>query len=183
MDKLHLWPQEVNLLDGTVTTSVIIEYPDQSRHCLWYSVPESSNSLITTSCDSFVIASIFTAMSQSTDLIVHGQVSPSLLRNLTEFQAVWACWRPQRYKQIEISAEVEQEQSRVESEEKAIAAFSGGVDSCFTVLRHRRNLCGRLQRNLQAGLMVHGFDIPLELEPPSLRSNHHVRVCLLKSLH
>jgi hypothetical protein len=47
------------------------------------------------------------------------------------------------------------------AEEKAIAAFSGGVDSCFTMFRHKSGRYGRLTRNLQAGLMVHGFDIPL----------------------
>ena len=28
--------------------------------------------------------------------------------------------------------------------------------------RHKKGLCGRFQRNIQAGLFVHGFDIPLE---------------------
>jgi hypothetical protein len=44
----------------------------------------------------------------------------------------------------------------------AIAAFSGGVDSCFTAFRHHASPSRRFQHNLQAGLMVHGFDIPLE---------------------
>ncbi|WP_375515647.1 hypothetical protein [uncultured Nostoc sp.] len=44
---------------------------------------------------------------------------------------------------------------------RAISAFSGGLDSCFTAFRHSRGKCGRSQRPLEAGLMVHGFDIPL----------------------
>jgi hypothetical protein len=100
-------------------------------------------------------------MSLSTDVVVHGEVSPSLLRNLEEFQAAWICWCPQKYQKIEIQAEVEREQPITIPEEKAIAAFSGGVDSCFTVFRHKNGHYGRLTRNLQAGLMVHGFDIPL----------------------
>jgi hypothetical protein len=63
---------------------------------------------------------------------------------------------------VEITAEVEREQSPVVEGERAISTFSGGVDSCFTVFRHRTGRCGRQQRNLQAGLMVHGFDIPLK---------------------
>ncbi len=48
----------------------------------------------------------------------------------------------------------------------AITAFSGGVDSNFTVWRH----CQRLESpkfrttSLRAGLMIHGFDIPLSQE-------------------
>ncbi|HEY9604819.1 MAG TPA: hypothetical protein V6C85_24665, partial [Allocoleopsis sp.] len=74
-----------------------------------------------------------------------------------------SAWEPNHYQPIEISAEVEQELPASASE-RAVAAFSGGVDSCFTVFRHRTNRCGRWQRNLQAGAMIHGMDIPLEEE-------------------
>lgn len=165
MRQTHLWPEEVIASDGSTTINITIEYPDSDSQLLWYRLPEEYSSLITPSCDPFVVATVQMAMSQSTDLVVHGQVSPSLLQNLTEFQAAWACWRPERYKQIEITAEVEQELPMAESSDKAISAFSGGVDSCFTVFRHRTGRCGRWQRNIQACVMVHGFDIPLEQQP------------------
>jgi len=43
-----------------------------------------------------------------------------------------------------------------------LAAFSGGVDSCFTAVRGRRGAEGGPRRtaDLTGGLMVHGFDIP-----------------------
>jgi hypothetical protein len=43
-----------------------------------------------------------------------------------------------------------------------LTAFSGGVDSCFTVVRGRRGAEAgpRRSTDLTAGLMVHGFDIP-----------------------
>jgi len=129
---------------------------------LWYQVPNEDSSLLNSSLDPFVVGTIFRAMIQSTDFVVHGQVSPSLLQNLTEFQAAWTCWNPKRYKEIEIIAQVEQEQPQAQLSDRAISTFSGGVDSCFTVFRHRKGLCGRLRRNLQACLMVHGFDIPLD---------------------
>jgi hypothetical protein len=162
MGKINLWQEEAIEADGSTTVSVTIERPDQARSQLWYRVPSEHRSLITQSCDPFVVATIFEAMTQATDVEVHGQVSPSLLQNLAEFQAAWSCWRPSWYKQIEITAEVEQEPLNIQPSDKAIAAFSGGVDSCFTMFRHRSGRCGRVQRNLQAGLMVHGFDIPLE---------------------
>jgi hypothetical protein len=105
-------------------------------------------------------------MQWAAPVAVHGQVSPSLLQNLEEFQAAWSAWEPQRYHPVKISADVEQEQPPAESSDKAIVAFSGGVDSCFTVFRHRSDRCGRWQRNLQAGLMIHGLDIPLEEQQP-----------------
>jgi hypothetical protein len=164
MRKTNLWPEEAISVDSSTTLSVTIEHPDQVRTKLWYRVPVEYSSLVTTSCDPFVVATLMIAMNWSTDLMVHGEVSPSLLRNLAEFQAAWACWRPKRYQQIEINAEVEREQPSAEPTGRTLTAFSGGVDSCFTLLRHRTGLCGRQQRNIQAGLMVHGFDIPLEQE-------------------
>lgn len=162
MRQIHLWREESIGADGSITVSAIIEYPDQTRTSVWFRVPSHYRAIITSSCDPLVVATLLLAMSRSTDIKVHGEVSPLLLRNLTEFQAAWSSWRPNLYHPIEISAEVEREQFNPEAGEKAIAAFSGGVDSSFTVWRHRTNRCGRLQRNLQAGLVVHGFDIPLE---------------------
>lgn len=161
MRQINLWREESSGADGA-TVSAIIEYPDQTRTSVWFRVPSDYRALITSSCDPLVVATLLLAMRQSSDIKVHGEVSPSLLRNLAEFQAAWSSWRPNSYHPIEITAETEQEQCNPEAGEKAIAAFSGGVDSSFTVWRHRTNHCGRLQRNLQAGLVVHGFDIPLE---------------------
>ncbi len=43
----------------------------------------------------------------------------------------------------------------------ALATYTGGIDSSYTVMRHNRKLCGRMTQPLKACLFVHGFDIPL----------------------
>lgn len=166
MRQTHLWREAAVEVDGETTVSVTIEAPNQERSQLWYRLPTQYNSLITPSCDPFVVATILLSMQWAAPVVVHGQVSPILLQNLEEFQAAWSAWEPQRYQSVKISAEVEQEQPPADSSDKAIVAFSGGVDSCFTVFRHRSSRCGRWQRNLQAGLMIHGLDIPLEEQQP-----------------
>ncbi|NEP05692.1 MAG: hypothetical protein F6K25_24930 [Okeania sp. SIO2G4] len=164
MSKTHLWQEEIVEANGLMTISVTIENPQQNRQQLWYRIPTNYRPILTSSCDPFVIAIIFLAMNQGTDLMVHGEVSPSLLRNLEEFQIIWSAWKPEQYNIIQINAETEKEQETILATEKAISAFSGGVDSCFTAFRHSRGNCGRQKRNLKAGLMVHGFDIPVEQE-------------------
>ena len=161
-EKIHLWVEGITEIDDLAVRQATIEGPAKERMHLWYRLPAGYRSLLTESSDPFVVAVLFRAMREARDLVVHGMVSPSLLRNLEEFQAAWACWRPERYHRVAIIAEVEQESPRVSDSNAAVAAFSGGVDSSFTVFRHRTGRCGRLRRNLQAGLMVHGFDIPLE---------------------
>ncbi|MEG4589162.1 hypothetical protein QUA54_28680 [Microcoleus sp. MOSTC5] len=157
----HLWQEQAVEENGLTTVSATIETANQAQYRLWYRVQAEHGSLLTQSCDPFVVATIFIAMKHGTDMVVHGEVSPSLLQNLAEFQAAWACWRSDLYKQVEITPEVEREQPVANRVHRVISAFSGGVDSCLTAFRHSQEGHSRVQRPLQAGLMVHGLDIPL----------------------
>jgi hypothetical protein len=124
-----------------------------------------------------VLGALFTLMAARTDLVVHGEVSPSLLRNLEEYQAMWVCWAPAQYHRVDVRGESEREQ-RGAPGGHAVAAFSGGVDSCFTAWRHTRGECGRLKRDLRAALMVHGFDIPLGEPETFARAFERSRIIL-----
>lgn len=158
---LHIWPQARQTADNTVTISAISEGTEGDRQEFCFRVPLEHLHSVTELADPFVTAMIFPAMRRGTDLRVHGRVSLSLLRSLDEFQAAWRCWRPDRYHTIEVVADEETGEGATASD-KVVAAFSGGLDSCFSVWRHTRGDCGRLKRNLKATLMVHGFDIPLQ---------------------
>ena len=61
-------------------------------------------------------------------------------------------------------ADDEQEREASPGPAQAICGFSGGVDSSFLALRHARGVETRHPEPLRAGVMVHGFDIPLEEE-------------------
>ncbi|WP_377473308.1 MAG: hypothetical protein P2A85_14660 [Microcoleus anatoxicus] len=160
MQQIHLWRENIEEIDGSVIAAAKIEGSEQSNVRLWYKLPAEHRFAITKGCDSFVLATLFMAMRQSADLIVHGEVSPILMRNLEEFQAAWVHWRPDRYTKIEIFPDIEKEQPRATSD-TALMTFSGGVDSSFTAFRHSTGRCGRWKRNLQAAIMIQGFDIPL----------------------
>ena len=162
--KIHLWIEEPIETEQTLTVQARIESSlkrEENHHLLWYRLPREYRSDITTQADPFVIGTLFMAMHEASDLIVHGEVSPSLLRNLEEFQSAWALWLPETYTKIDIIADRERDGKKID-EERAIVAFSGGVDASFTLWRHRTNHCGRLRRNIEAGIFVHGFDVPLK---------------------
>jgi hypothetical protein len=163
--QMHVWPKEWEEIGDTITANVVIEAPGiaglPNRMELWYRLPAEHRSAIITSADPFVIATLFLAMQNSVHLNVHGEVSPSLLRNLEEFQDAWSAWLPGEYSKIEIHVDAERENLPQKSE-RAIVAFSGGLDSSFSALRHSQGLCGRWRRNVAAGLLVHGLDIPLD---------------------
>jgi hypothetical protein len=181
MDKIHLWQEPVKYNQDTLTTGITIELPNGKRLPLWYQLPIKYQNKIPSHCNSFVLAALFLAMDYPAELVVHGEVDRSLLQNLIEFQIAWSAWQPQ-YQVIEITVDREITPKIISSLENslekpleiaatlknqeiskpAIMAFSGGVDSCFTLGRHTKFNIGRQHQNLQAGVMVHGFDIPLD---------------------
>jgi hypothetical protein len=162
MGVIHLWQEELTVDGDLGTTAVTLDKDKGGQSRLWYRFPASHSGLLSDTLDPFVVAALFTAMGEGSDLVVHGAVSPSLLRNLEEFMEIWAHWQPDKYRRIVIKPDEEREPLRPGEPSKALAAFSGGVDASFTVYRHRKGLAGRLERNVVAGVMVHGFDIPLE---------------------
>jgi len=111
--------------------------------------------------DGFLFGALLFVMGTGLPLRVHGPVSRSALYNLEDVQAFWRLWRPERYKRVEIVPDQVVDLKRCKPGRRAIAAFSGGVDSTFTVLRHRNRTVGSGSYNLDTALMVHGFDINL----------------------
>jgi hypothetical protein len=161
-DVLHIWPQECVESDGVICAGAMMEKKGQKPFHLWFRVPAKYSDALSKTCDPFVVAAIFPAMREASRLVVHGEVSSSLMRDLGEFQAIWSSWLPESYAEVGISAESEHQTTVQSKRQKAIMAFSGGLDSCFTAYRHTKGSSGRQQRALSAGVMVHGFDIPLK---------------------
>lgn len=160
MSVLHIWPEEPVRRDGCVTVSSTIEAPGKDRKQLWYSIPESQEANLAANADPLVIGAIYLIMQSGHDVQVHGEVSPSLLCNLDEFQAAWTAWIPGP-KKVTILADHEDKPAFTQKRNESVVTFSGGVDSCFTAYSQvqayvRPNPC-----HLTAGVMVQGFDIPL----------------------
>jgi hypothetical protein len=109
--------------------------------------------------DAAVLAAIFPAMRARRPLQVEGCVSRTLLRHLEEFQEAWAAWQPDRYAPVEIRVAEECDEDQ-RPDGRGVFAFSGGVDSCFALLRHRHALAGRRSVQPAAAVLIHGFDIP-----------------------
>ncbi len=104
--------------------------------------------------DGFVNAVIFYAMGSHQDIHVDGRLTRSALLNLAAFQEAWCRWKPRIYQPIKIEPQaITDDPPRAKAQ--SIAAFSGGADAIFTVLRHAGD-----QFALNSVLLVHGFDVP-----------------------
>jgi len=155
-----LWIEDRKRINGTIELAARFESQNIHQR-LWYRVEASRENELCSNADPFVLGILQIAMNAGEPLQVHAQVSPSLLRNLEDFQRAWAIWIPEKYKIIEIRADEEQE-PELPDRTAAIMCFSGGVDSCFTAFRHAKGVLTRFPQPLKTAVLVHGFDIPLD---------------------
>jgi len=158
-NKINVWVNEPIMGEMQTKYSAKIELPSGEIKDLWYIIPNKYADFVTTVEDPYLMATLFWAMGYGYDLYIHGAISPSLLVNLEDFQNTWICWFPERYKRVDIIVSREKE-IFFSPGRKTVCAFSGGVDSCFTAYRHRNSIKHR--KNLSAGLIIQGFEVPLE---------------------
>jgi hypothetical protein len=126
---------------------------------LWFLYPAGLPMPEDDNCDSYLLAALLPAMQLKADITVYGSVSSELLANLTELQYVWQKWCPEQYFLIDIKVDhIRKNECRVDG---AVCAFSGGADAQFTAYRHATGQAGYSRQALRAGVLVHGFDIPL----------------------
>ncbi len=116
--------------------------------------------------DFALIAMLPIAMQAGKDLHAEFDVDSVLLDGLDHFQDVWCDWRPDIFrKKIKITTAGEYVREPVaQRSQDAVAAFSSGLDSTFTLSRHACKDAGRATRNVRTAVMVHGFDMPLDAE-------------------
>ena len=112
--------------------------------------------------DGMVQAIVHFAMTRREPVHVSGRVSQRALRNLRDYQTFWHLMRPERYSVVDITAdEIVSDWWEGRRPESAVAAYSGGVDSTFTLIRHRHKLAGIGSFPLDAVMLVQGFDVRL----------------------
>ena len=101
---------------------------------IWFDLDAGEAELHPTeSGDPFLLAAVMPAMESGVDVRVSGApVSASLLANVSETQFAWRAWRG--WPVVDLQAE--EDDDRVPARHEFVAAFSGGVDSAYTVHQH-----------------------------------------------
>jgi 7-cyano-7-deazaguanine synthase in queuosine biosynthesis len=108
---------------------------------------------------------------------VRGEVDADFLATMEEYMAAWCRWRPDLFRPVAISADVETV-PRASTAAGAIMAFSGGLDSTFALHAHKHGLLGRRARDVQAAVLIQGFDVPLEHDVAFDVARGHVQAIL-----
>ncbi|WP_201529339.1 hypothetical protein [Psychrobacter frigidicola] len=159
----ELFPQPLQVSDDGQRRSCLIKETTVSGEStekeLWFTYPAGLPMPEDDDCDSYLLAVLLAAMKSKADITIHGSVSRELLANLTELQYVWNKWLPKVCFLVDMKVEhIRENETRVSG---AIVAFSGGVDAQFSAYRHATGKAGYGNQALRAGVLVHGFDIPL----------------------
>ncbi|MDF1742017.1 MAG: hypothetical protein P1U86_22840 [Verrucomicrobiales bacterium] len=174
---MNLWIEPSTEGDAYVTCHATLEDPQGRRFPYFIKIPQQWEHAVKDPGDAFLVLALFQAMRYGGKLHVKGCVSPSLIENLEEFQTAWSLWRPGLYKALEIEAD-EMKESTAPVKEAVLMPFSGGLDSCFSVLIHRERDRQHSNPPCRVAMMVHGFDISIDDSEGFARALVHSRAIL-----
>lgn len=156
---------EINSDAGEVIVSSRVEFKTPLSGMperLWLAFPKDYEDLVTDRADAFLSAMVLLAMQHGEDIEVRGEVSPRLLIGINEYQLPFCMWFPWRFKPVRIECESLTVPSTESGRDLVVSAFSGGVDSFFTLKSYlSRNELPESAR-ISHLLFVHGFDIKLD---------------------
>ncbi len=162
---MNLRVTQESIADGTRRTTYLTDLRDGQRESLeiFYDLVGDYDIPAPTLLDGFVLAIIFYAMRTGQDICVEGPMSREAVRNIFEFQEAWAQLVPKRYRRIKVFPQSIVESVEPLPERLVTAAFSGGIDSTFTLLRHATGMLGDAEYPLKKDVIfIHGFDVPLD---------------------
>ena len=139
--------------------------------------------------DFALIALLPYVMNKGLNIRVEGTLTRSLIEGVEECMDVWVRWRPDLFRKIQVDGDALAEDFLPQNRD-AIMMFSGGVDSTFTLVAHKARLLGNRSLDLKAGVMVHGFDVPLDkpewfrnavIHAKAILSEHDVGLTLVET--
>jgi hypothetical protein len=98
------------------------------------------------------------AMRNQLNISLEGRAGKELVAALEECQDLWVLWRPDLYSRIRITCN-EMEAPEIRPGSRAVMAFSGGVDACYSLHAHQSKLLGQRSKEIELALLIVGFDL------------------------
>ena len=129
---------------------------------LWYSFPREYENMLSSQADGFAATALLVSMLAGENLEVRGSISPRMAYNLLEYRNIFSIWLPKIYQFVEIKFQKLEPQASRETPPAAATAFSGGIDSFFTLWCHLPENQPISQAQITHGLYLSGLDTRLE---------------------
>jgi len=188
MKTLHIYPleQRIDKSKHIRSCSIVKLNNDfkEDEFILWFKFNnlEFISDIDDNDCDSYLLSMIHDAMVENRKIVVHGSVSESLLNNLVEYINIWSTWcnvdyyghtKEVKCNYIEIDVENIVEDYNIHDQisygvpyqdhSAAVLAFSGGVDSMFSLWSHYNNELSHQNKKIKYAVFIGGADISLSL--------------------
>lgn len=133
--------------NGQQRIEATISLPDRSYDIFM----RATRGPLADNADPFLAVALLPAMCLNAPIVVEGAVSPLLLQHIDTIQDIFARWFERLHK---TSVRVAGRRRVTVGAQRGVASFySGGVDSSYTLLKHREEVTTLV--------FVHGFDLPL----------------------
>jgi len=126
---------------------------------LWFKFPKSYGDYITDRADCFAASLLPLAMRCGENLEIHGPLSPRLVHGMQEYQRIQHLWKPDEFKLIEINSTNLKMANAMNGAGGVGCAFSGGIDSFYTLWSHLPQNEKNLGYRISHCLMINGFDV------------------------
>lgn len=160
---MRIHTPKICLREGIARLSARVEMqapPEGLPDTLWFEFPESYQGSLSPRADAFVVSLLLTAMERGESIEACASLSPHLRRGIEEYQRLFHIWWPYLRR---ISVRGDEDDPVQEAAPCAVgSAFSGGVDSFFTLYSHLPAREPLPDYRITHALFLHGFDIPLK---------------------
>jgi hypothetical protein len=140
---------------------------------LWYCFPEKYEQFLVPRADGFAATALLVAMFAGEDLTIRGPISPKLAYGLYDYRNIFHDWFPKLYRMVDIQYEQLDPPQRLEEEGAIATAFSGGVDSFYTLWSHLPENQQISRARVTHGLFIHGLDSRLDDKANFLATAKH----------
>lgn len=126
---------------------------------VYFKVDKKHESFVYQDASPFAAALLIPSMKQGEDLVIGGTISKKLYKGMQSIRDVFLSWnlglRPINIKADSL-AEDNHELNKLSSQSASASFFSGGVDSFYTYLKHKKG-----SKKIDYFLLINGFDINL----------------------
>jgi len=148
---VHLGTPRWSLSEGT--TLIEVDVTGETSKTMWFRLPDSIPVSEDGVSDALFPLGLLLAMATDGTLVLESPVSARLIENAEVIQDILLSWHGHRLRRAELEVVARPSDQAVTRADGVASCFTGGVDSFYTLLKHRDEITTLVY--------VHGFDIPL----------------------
>lgn len=157
-----IYKPEITEANGEICVSAQVKIRASDRtfpNTVWFKFPKSYNEYVTNRADCFATLMLPLAMRYGEDLEIGGALSLRLLNGMRQYQRIQQIWKPDEFKLIKITCHNLEKINPAKIAEGVGCAFSGGVDSFYTLWAHLPQQEPDPGYRISHCLMINGFDL------------------------